>query len=67
MAHGGPGELWLKLQKTWDQIDEITKLSPLLEPQLQALQKAVGELEGTLRKDGLKVIEGGKIRYGKEK
>lgn len=38
----GPAKLWAKLAKTWDEIHEITKLSPLLEPQLQALQRANG-------------------------
>jgi len=38
----GPAKLWAILARTWDEIHEITELSPLLEPQRQALQRANG-------------------------
>jgi hypothetical protein len=56
----------LAMAATGQKETKVTDLYSELAITRQTLYRHVAP-DGTLRKDGLKVIEGGKIRYGKKK
>jgi hypothetical protein len=56
----------LAMAATGQKETKVTDLCSELAITRQTLYRHVAP-DGTLRKDGLKVVEGGKIRYGKKK